>query len=74
MNVKYLYDALEPRAKVWCTSAELNDGGDGTYTFKVTPPVGVGTGSEIVVIDTPGLFLYYDATAEKAYAWTGGGN
>ena len=69
MNVKYLYDAQEPRAKVWCTSDELTDNGDGTYVFKVTPPVGVGTGSEI---DTPGLFLYYDATAEKAYAWTGG--
>lgn len=72
MNVKYLYDSIKPRAQVWCASSELTQDGDGNYTFKETVPPAVGTGSEIIVIDVPGLALFYDAEAGKAYNWTKG--
>lgn len=73
MNIKYHYDATQPRAQVWCSSNEITEQNDGSYTFNTPVPPAVGTGSEITVIDVPGLFLYYDADAEKAYNWIGGG-
>lgn len=72
MNVKYLYDAVGPRAQVWCVSDELTAEQDGSYTFKETPSKQIGTGSEIIVMDVPGLLLFYDADREKAYNWGAG--
>ena len=70
MNIKYLYDSEKPRARVWCVSTEITEQNDGSYVFNKTPPAAVGTGSEIVVMDVPGLALFYDADAGKAYNWT----
>lgn len=72
MNAKYLYDSIKPRAQVWCVSSEITEQNDGTYTFNETIPPAIGTGSEIIVMDAPGLALFYDADAGKAYNWTKG--
>lgn len=72
MNIEYLYgvDLLYPRARIWCKSSEITKEADGSYVFNHPIPSGVGTGSEIIVIDVPGLMLFYDAESGKAYAWT----
>ena len=73
MNIKYHSKCEQPRADVWCMSTELSDNGDGTYSFAdATAAAKIGTGSQIVVIDKPGLVLFYDAASALAYDWTPG--
>ena len=67
MNIAHLRDAVKPRDKVWCVSSDLTAGADGTYTFKET--VNIGDGSEIIVMDMPGIILYWSEADEKAYDW-----
>lgn len=72
MNIEFFYgvDLLSPKATVWCKSSEITQQIDGSYTFNNPVPSGVGTGSEIIVIDSPGMMLFYDADEGKAYDWT----
>ena len=71
MNIQYLSTALQPRALVWCTSDEITDNGDGTYTINDAQIAStIGTGSEIMVMDKPGTMLYYSAEISLAYDWT----
>ena len=74
MNIQYLTTALQPRALVWCKSSELTDNNDGTYTVNDSALAAtLGTGSEIIVIDIPGKFLFYDAATQLAHDWTATG-
>ena len=71
MNIQYLTDCQQPRALVWCMSADLTDNNDGTYSLKDTDIAAtLGDGSEIVVMDLPTIKLYYDAENKLAYDWT----
>lgn len=75
MKVKYdqIYTptGYSTRACVWCTTSELTDNNDGTYSFVDTDLAATfETGSEIVVIDKPGTVLFYDAETELAHDWT----
>ena len=68
MNIAFLRDASKPRHRVWCVSGDLTAGADGSYTFKngYKP----GDGSEIIVMDMPGIILYWSEDEDKAYDWT----
>ena len=71
MNIKQYYDSDQPRAEAYCKKSELTAGADGTYTVNnAADAAKLGTGSSIIVIDEPGLILFYDAENAVAYDWT----
>ena len=67
MNIANLRDANKPRHRVWCLESDLTAGADGTYTF--TNGYKPGDGSEIIVMDKPGIKLYWSEEDDKAYDW-----
>ena len=77
MRIKYedyaVGSTLKARATVWCLSEEIEDNGDGTYGLVDTEAAeSLGFGSEILVIDNEGLFLFWDDGNGCAYNWSGG--
>ena len=61
---------------VWAMLDELTDNGDGTYNVNDQNIADMmPQGSEIIVINKPGLLLFWDPGTQKAYDWsaTGGG-
>lgn len=71
MNIKQYTDSEQPRAQVWCIKSELTEGAGGTYTINDPAKAAkIGTGSQIIVMDEPGLALFYDAENAVAYNWT----
>lgn len=72
MNLERLYDCAKPRHRAWVKYAELTAGQtDGTYTVNDQSVAAVlGDGSEIIVIDQPGMILFWDAGSRLAYDWT----
>ena len=71
MNIKYYPQDLGfSRVQIWCMLDELTDNGDGTYSFVDTETAAkFGVGSEVVVIDSPGKFLFVGDDG-LAYDWT----
>lgn len=71
MNIKQYTDSEQPRATAWCIESELTAGADNTYTINDPDDAAkLGTGSDIIVIDKPGLILFYDAENAVAYDWS----
>ncbi len=72
MNIERIHSGARPRHRVWCRTAELNEGQTaGTYTFvNAAVNAELGEGSEIVVIDAPGRLLFWDSDAGLARDWT----
>lgn len=72
MTIETTGNGTNQRKRIWCMSSDLVEG-SGTWTFDdETVAVGLGTGSEILVIDT-GKLLLWDAAGQEAYEWGGGG-
>ena len=62
---------LNTRAQVWCKSDEIEANADGTFDLLDSEVAEtLGFGSEIYVIDVPGMILFWDNTEEVAYNWT----
>lgn len=59
----------QTRARVWCLYSDLVDNGDDTYGL-VDDDVAktLGFGSEIIVINRAGMFLFWNGE-DKAYDW-----
>lgn len=72
MNTEQIYSCRRPRHRVWCLSSEMNEGTTaGTYTFKdASLNTRLGEGSEIVVMDKPGMVLFWSKAGHIAYDWT----
>ena len=66
MNVVKLYDGETIRHRVYCLEDELEQDGD-SYVFKNGRTF--GDGSEIIVMDSPGKVLFWDATNSVGYDW-----
>lgn len=56
---------------VWAMLDELTDNGDGTYNVNDQNIADMmPQGSEIIVINKPGLLLFWDPSTQKAYDWS----
>jgi hypothetical protein len=59
----------QTRATVWCLFSDLVDNGDDTYGLvDVDVAKTLGFGSEIIVIDKAGMFLFWNGD-DAAYDW-----
>ncbi|MBO7731577.1 MAG: hypothetical protein J6S67_03470 [Methanobrevibacter sp.] len=62
---------LNTRAQVWCKSDEIEANDDGTFDLLDSEVAEtLGFGSEIYVIDVPGMILFWDNNEGVAYNWT----
>ncbi len=67
MNMEPLYGAVRPRQRIWCAFEELSAGAqDGTYFL---PGVQPGLGSEVLVVDRPGMLLFAGGDG-TLYSWS----
>lgn len=74
MNIERTHSGLTPRHRVWCLMEDLlpAPGSDGAYTFAAQDVVSaIGDGSEIIVMDKPGLTMYWSSKTSRAYNWAG---
>lgn len=74
MNYETLYSPAHLRHRVWVKISDLTAGAsDGTYTLNDTDIANMlGDGSEIIVIDQPGMLLFWSATDKLGYQWGSG--
>jgi len=73
MKIEPIYDSTSnPRHRAYCMIDDLQAGAaSGTYTFvdsKVADLLGFA--SEILVIDQPGMILFFDNQTKVAYDWS----
>ena len=61
-----------PGERVYAKYAWLVPGNNNTYTFAddTIDTSAFGTGTEIIVIDKPGMFLFWSAEDQLAYDWS----
>ena len=59
----------KPRKRVFCVLADIQLESKGVYSFVNLPENALGDDSEVVVIDSPGLFLFYNTEDELLYVW-----
>lgn len=74
MNIERTHSGLTPRHRVWCLMEDLlpAPGSDGAYTFAAQDVVSaIGDGSEIIVMDKPGLTMFWSSQTGLAYNWSG---
>ena len=67
MTIIHNYEADKPLAEARCHVAELT-AGDGYYTFTDSSVV-LPDHSAVIVTDSPGLLLFYDASTGHLTAW-----
>lgn len=73
MKIERIMEGNMDRHRAWCKIDELTKDSDGNYAINKTEDAdALGDASEIIVMDSPGMMLYWDAEAQKAYVWAGG--
>lgn len=65
-------NTLQPRHRVWCRYTELVQDAKSKIAYRfadqsISPKL--GDGSEILVIDKPGMILFFSQQMQKAFAW-----
>ena len=65
------YEANKPRHDCFCYMDELESGeSEGTYVFKDDDAAAqLGDHSSVIVTDSPGLLLFYNATTGELKPW-----
>lgn len=59
MNIERPSEVGQPRRRVWCTFADIQLVSDKVYSFVNLPTESLGEGSEVIVMDKPGMLLFY---------------
>ena len=73
MKIERIMEGNMDRHRAWCKTDEITKDKDGNYTLNNTADAAaLGDASEIIVMDSPGMMMYWDAEAKKAYVWAGG--
>ncbi len=73
MNIERSHSGLTPRHRVWCLMEDLSPVPNSDAFAFATQDLAeaIGDGSEIIVMDKPGLTLYWSSKTSRAYNWSG---
>lgn len=73
MKIERIMEGNLDRHRAWCKIDELTKDSDGNYSINKTADAALlEEASEIIVMDSPGMMLYWDAEGQKGYVWAGG--
>lgn len=72
MVIEQILEKDQPRKIVYCLSTDIQDNGDGTYSFVSLSASDLGLGSMVYVVDQPYTILSFDG--EYLYSWSEGGD